>query len=81
VTIHQKDLYIVPNGKLNGLHGEELGWYTGVFNAKTTDNLFKSKRFSARATMNPSKVLIVFIPPGIILSCFMENVCAMETAE
>lgn len=41
VTIHQKDLYIVPNGKLNGLDGEELGWYTGVFNAKTTDNLFK----------------------------------------
>jgi hypothetical protein len=41
VTIHQKDLYIVPNGKLNGLNGEDLGYYTGVFNAKTTDNLFQ----------------------------------------
>src|ERR1700704_735070 len=41
VTIHQKDLFIVPNGKLNGLDGSELGFYTGVFNAKTTDNLFQ----------------------------------------
>jgi hypothetical protein len=34
-----KDLYIVPNGKLNGLNGEYLGEYTGVFRAKTDDDL------------------------------------------
>ena len=41
VTIRQKDLFIVPNGRLNGLNGEDLGWYTGVFRAKTTDNLLQ----------------------------------------
>lgn len=35
----RKDLYIVPNGKLHRLNGEEVGWYTGVFKARVDDDL------------------------------------------
>ena len=41
IYIKQNDLFIVPNGKLHRLTGEEVGWYTGVFKAKVTDNLLK----------------------------------------
>ena len=41
VYIKGDDLFIVPNGKLHRLTGEEVGYYTGVFRAKVSDDLFK----------------------------------------
>jgi hypothetical protein len=41
VYIKGNDLFIVPNGKLHRLTGEEVGWYTGVFRAKVTDDLLE----------------------------------------
>ena len=39
VYIKGDDLFIVPNGKLHRLTGEEVGYYTGVFRAKVSDDL------------------------------------------
>lgn len=41
IYIKGDDLFIVPNGKLHRLTGEEVGWYTGVFKAKVSDDLLK----------------------------------------
>jgi hypothetical protein len=41
VYIKGEDLFIVPNGKLHRLTGEEVGYYTGVFRSKLTDDLLK----------------------------------------
>jgi hypothetical protein len=39
VYIKGDDLFIVPNGKLHRLTGEEVGYYSGVFRAKLSDDL------------------------------------------
>jgi hypothetical protein len=41
VYIRGKDLYIVPNGKLNRLNGAAIGNYVGVFKSKLGADLFK----------------------------------------
>jgi len=41
VYIKGEDLFIVPNGKLHRLTGEEVGYYTGVFRSKLAANLLK----------------------------------------
>jgi|ERR1043165_1771239 hypothetical protein len=41
VYIKEEDLFIVPNGKLHRLTGEEVGYYTGVFRAPLAGDLLK----------------------------------------
>jgi hypothetical protein len=80
VYIRGKSLYIVPNGKLHRLTGEEVGWYTGVFKSKLGANLLKfpershppfdrpSRIPDFRPKLNPTKAIWKFGDGSIIAS-------------